>query len=122
MNSLFTYCLQFFMPTHYGISGSELIFLLKFILYFACVNFFLFIFLVIAWRTIISGSTELIFTICSPNDRYLYVVIDLDRFFPILQGTFPWQPIFSAKFGLCVCWQSGVLKLIKISPFRLKNV
>jgi len=31
------------------------------------------LFLVIAWRTNISGATGSIFTIFSPNDSYLYV-------------------------------------------------
>jgi len=60
------------------------------------VNFFLFsffIFLMIARRQIISGSTGPIFAIFAPNDRYLFVD---DRSGPIVlipQGTLPWQPI-----------------------------
>jgi len=47
-------------------------------IYFVCVNFFLFF--MIARRQITSGSTEPIFTIISPNDRYCSWMIDLDLF------------------------------------------
>jgi len=44
-------------------------------------------------RRIISGSTEPIFAIFAPNDRYLF---EYDRSGPLLwipQGTLPWQPV-----------------------------
>ena len=62
-------------------------------IYFACVNFFLFYKLSKA----ISWSTGPIFTIFSPNGRYLCECWLSGPFFPILQGTLPWQPILCTK-------------------------
>ena len=62
-------------------------------IYFACANFFSFLslFLMIARRTIISGSTELIFYIFSPNESVLGADYQSGPLFPISQGTLPWQ-------------------------------
>ena len=67
-------------------------------IYFACVNFlFLFSFLMITQRTIISsGSTGTIFTIFSPNESILGAD---DRSGPLFSdisrdvANLPWQPI-----------------------------
>jgi len=45
----------------------------------------------------ISGSTGPIFTIFSPNGRYLCECCISGPFFPITQGTLPWQPILCIK-------------------------
>jgi len=58
--------------------------------YFACVNFFFF-----NLSQIMSGSTEPIFVICLPNERYLNEFSWSGPLFPILWGTLPWQPILS---------------------------
>jgi len=52
----------------------------------SCVNFFFSSFLMIAWNPVISGSTGLIFTISSPNDRYLFVGDRSGHFFRFLKG------------------------------------
>ena len=49
----------------------------------------------IAWSTIISGSTGPIFAIFVPNDRYLFMDDRSGPLFPIPQKTLPWQPIFT---------------------------
>jgi len=59
---------------------------------FCCVNFFLFSFLRIARRTIISGSAGPIFKIFSPYERALGADDGSVPYFPIGQGTLPWQP------------------------------
>jgi len=61
-------------------------------IYFACVNFFFF-----KSSKAISGSTGPIFTIFSPDGRYLCECCQSDPFFPIRQGTLPWQPILCIK-------------------------
>jgi len=65
-------------------------------IYFSCVNFFLF--LMIARRTIISGSTGPIFAVFLLKAFWVQM-IDLDFFFPISQGMLPWQPIL---------WKNGI--------------
>ena len=55
----------------------------------------------------ISVSTGSIFTIFLPNGRYLRFFFDLVHFFPIPQGTLPWQPILCRK-------QNANLSLIHI--------
>jgi len=65
-------------------------------IYFACIN--LFIFLVIARQTIISGSTGLIFTTFSPNDRHLYVDDRSGYFLWLLKGL-AMATNFGEKFG-----------------------
>jgi len=60
-------------------------------IYFACVNFFLFV--MIAQRTIISGSTTPIFAIFSPNKSVLGADDRPGPLFPISQRTLRWQPI-----------------------------
>jgi len=69
-------------------------------IYFASVNFFLFSFfiflislLMIARRTIISGSAGPFFAIFSPNESDLGADDRSGPLFPISQGTLPWQPI-----------------------------
>jgi len=52
----------------------------------ACVNFFLFLFLMIARRQIISGSAGPIFTIFAPNDRHLFVDDQSGPIFWFLKG------------------------------------
>jgi len=47
----------------------------------------------IAQRTIILGSTTLIFAIFSPNESILGADDRSGPLFPISQGTLPWQPI-----------------------------
>jgi len=59
-------------------------------IYFACVNFFLF--LMIAWSPIISGSTGPIFAIFLPNDRYLFLPRDAML-----------SAVYAVVVCLCVC-------------------
>ena len=47
----------------------------------------------IAWKTIVSGSTGLIFVIFSPNDSVLGADGRTGPLFPTSQGMLPWQPI-----------------------------
>ena len=68
---------------------------------FACVNFFFFLFLIIA------GSTGPIFTIFlpnHPNDRNLFLDDRSRPLFPIPPGMLPWQPILWQNVGICVHW------------------
>jgi len=65
----------------------------------ALISFFL-SFLMIARRTIISGSTGTIFAIYSPNESVLSADDQSDLFFRCLKGTLPRQPIF---------WKNGKL-------------
>jgi len=66
--------------------------------YFACVSFLIFFY----FRTIFSESTGWIFTIFSPNDRYLCDCEQSGPLFMIPQGTLPWQPILLQNFCICV--------------------
>ena len=61
-------------------------------IYFACINFFFSLFF--TKSKAISVSTGPIFTIFSPNGRYLREFSWSSPVFPIPQGTLPWQPIF----------------------------
>jgi len=63
-------------------------------IYFACVNFFFF-----TMNKAISVSTGPIFTIFSPNGRYLREFSWSGAVFPIPQGTLPWQPILWQSCG-----------------------
>jgi len=67
-------------------------------IYFDCVNVFLF--LMTARRTIISGSTGPIFAIFSLNDSVLGADDRSGPLFPISQEKLPWQPIL---------WKNGKL-------------
>jgi len=54
------------------------------------------------WKTIISGSTGPIFTIFSPNDRYLRECERSRALFQIPQGALTLQPILSQNLRICV--------------------
>ena len=66
----------------------------------------------------ISGSTGLIFTLFSPNGRYLFVDDRSGPFFPISQGILPWQSIFGEVCEMTFIQQAGVAKQIGTLQFR----
>jgi len=76
-------------------------------IYSACVNFLLF--LMIAQITIISGSTEPILAIFSPNEIVLGADDRSEPLFPISQGMLLWQPIL---------WKHGKLSSFVALAFR----
>jgi len=70
---------------------------------------------------IISASTGPIFTIYSPNERYLR---EFYLFGPFLipQGTWSWQPILGKICEMTFIPHAGVSTRIRISKFRLTGV
>jgi len=66
----------------------------------SCLRIF-FYFLMIAPKPIVSESTGPIFMFL-PNDRYLFIDDRSEPFFPIPQGTLPWQLII-CKSGETDC-------------------
>ena len=85
-------------------------------IYFACVNFFFFLFFTMSKA--ISVSTGLIFTIFSPNGRYLRKFTWSCPVFPIPQGTLPWQPILWQNYLHPCTYCSVIPKRNGISPCK----
>jgi len=64
----------------------------------------------------ISGCTGQIFTIFSPYESTVRVDDGSIPYFPICQGTLPWQPIKVEKLANVLCG-TAILKQIAISQF-----
>jgi len=58
----------------------------------------------------------------SPNERNLDEFFDPDLFFPIPQGTLPWQPIWGKIGKMTLIQHTGVSKWIRISQFQFTGV
>jgi len=67
---------------------------------------------------IISGSTGPIFTIFSPNERYLREFSRSGPHFPTPQGTLPRQPILGKICEITFIQHAGILQRIRISQFH----
>ena len=85
----------------------------NFFLFFS--SFFLFIFLMISRRQIISRLAEPIFAIIMSNESFLEVDYRSGPLFSISQGTLPWQPILCKKWQTPHFRRSGIQKRYGIS-------
>jgi len=73
-------------------------------------------------RQIISGSTGLIFTIFSPNERYLREFSRPGRTsFLVPLGMLPWQPILGKICKVTFIQHAGISQWIRISQFQVIN-
>jgi len=68
-------------------------------------------------RQIISGSTGPIFTIFSPNERYLREFARSRPLLPIPQGTLSWEPVFGKICEMTFMQHAGVSKRVRLLQF-----
>jgi len=80
-----------------------------------------FFFLFLNLRQIISGPTGPIFTIFSPNEKYLREFLSIWTSFLIPLGTLLWQPIFGKICKMTYIQLARISQRIRISQFRFRG-